>query len=209
MPHGIRERIRRRGPRTGRGHPRMLNEKPSIAGIAVARHARRLAGHGSREPQGQVRRHRVQPRRHHAGLRESLARDDPRHVLARRARTHLRRVDPVLARVMDDVGPYRPGDRTGGTHFYSLIRADRLPAALGQGGGHDPRTFLALYPGRRADGPRPILATLGRPDALGRPVPAEDRLPARPRRQGAATARCPSTTSTRWRTPTSSRTSCR
>ena len=43
--------------------------------------------------------------------------------VARRARAHLRKVDPVMAQVMKAVGPYRPGDRTGGSHLHALIRA--------------------------------------------------------------------------------------
>ncbi len=70
-----------------------------------------------------------------------------RAVLARRARTHLRRVDPVLAGVIDDVGPYRPGDRTAGTHFHALIRAIVYQQLSGKAAATILGRFLDLYPG--------------------------------------------------------------
>jgi 3-methyladenine DNA glycosylase/8-oxoguanine DNA glycosylase len=66
--------------------------------------------------------------------------------LARKARSHLRRVDPVLARVMDSVGPYRPADRTGGTHFESLIRAIVFQQLSGKAAATIHGRFLALFP---------------------------------------------------------------
>lgn len=68
-------------------------------------------------------------------------------TLARRARAHLKRVDPVLARVIDAVGPYRPADRTGGTHFEALIRAIVYQQLSGKAAGTIHARFLALFPG--------------------------------------------------------------
>lgn len=67
-------------------------------------------------------------------------------ALARRARAHLRRVDPVLARVIDAVGPYRPADRAGGTHFEALVRAIVYQQLSGKAAGTIHARFLALFP---------------------------------------------------------------
>lgn len=67
-------------------------------------------------------------------------------AIARRARAHLRRVDPVIARVMESVGPYRPGDRTGGTHFLALIRAIVFQQLSGKAAATILHRFLALFP---------------------------------------------------------------
>ena len=71
-----------------------------------------------------------------------------RAVIARRARAHLRRVDPVIARVMETVGPYRPGDRTGGTHFHALMRAIVFQQLSGKAATTIHNRFLDLYPDR-------------------------------------------------------------
>jgi DNA-3-methyladenine glycosylase II len=83
---------------------------------------------------------------------------DDRATLARRARVHLRRVDPVLAKVMDTVGPYRPADGTTGSHFGALIRAIVFQQLSGKAATTILNRFLDLYPGR-APGPDEILAT--------------------------------------------------
>lgn len=67
-------------------------------------------------------------------------------ALARRARAHLRRVDPLIARVMERVGPYRPGDRTGGTHFIALIRAIVYQQLSGKAAATILNRFLGLFP---------------------------------------------------------------
>src|SRR5688572_31163214 len=69
-----------------------------------------------------------------------------RTQLARKAGRHLRRVDPVLARVMDNVGPYRPANRTGGSHFGALIRAIVFQQLSGKAATTIHNRFLALYP---------------------------------------------------------------
>jgi DNA-3-methyladenine glycosylase II len=69
--------------------------------------------------------------------------------LVRNARTHLRRVDPVLARVIDAVGPYRPADRTSGTHFEALIRAIVFQQLSGKAAGTIHGRLLALFPNQQ------------------------------------------------------------
>jgi 3-methyladenine DNA glycosylase/8-oxoguanine DNA glycosylase len=69
-------------------------------------------------------------------------------VVARRARAHLKRVDPVLARVMDEVGPYKPGDRTGGTHLNALLRAIVFQQLSGKAATTILNRFLDLFPDR-------------------------------------------------------------
>lgn len=78
--------------------------------------------------------------------------------LGRRARAHLRKVDPVIAKVMETVGPYRPGDRTGGSHFHALIRAMVFQQLSGKAATTILNRFLDLYP-NRAPTPAEILAT--------------------------------------------------
>jgi DNA-3-methyladenine glycosylase II len=69
-----------------------------------------------------------------------------RATLARRARMHLRRVDPVIARVIEEVGPYAPADRTAGSHFGALIRAIVYQQLSGKAASTIHGRFLALYP---------------------------------------------------------------
>ncbi len=69
-----------------------------------------------------------------------------RSGLARRARLHLRRVDPVMATVMDAVGPYRPGDGTTGSHFGALVRSIIFQQLSGKAAGTIHSRFCALFP---------------------------------------------------------------
>lgn len=71
----------------------------------------------------------------------------PAPDITRKARAHLKRVDPVMARVMESVGPYRPGDRAGGTHFNALIRAIVFQQLSGKAATTILNRFLALFPG--------------------------------------------------------------
>jgi DNA-3-methyladenine glycosylase II len=80
------------------------------------------------------------------------------HPLARQACAHLRRVDPVIARVMKEVGPYNPADRSGGTHFLALARAMVYQQLSGKAAATIFSRFLDLYP-NRDPGPVEILAT--------------------------------------------------
>ncbi len=68
--------------------------------------------------------------------------------LGRRARTHLTRVDPVLAKVIATVGPYRPSDRTGGSHHMALARAIVFQQLSGKAATTIFNRFLALFPDR-------------------------------------------------------------
>jgi DNA-3-methyladenine glycosylase II len=86
----------------------------------------------------------------------SLAPD--RATVARRARAHLRKVDPVLARIMESVGPYRPADRTAGSHFGALIRAIVFQQLSGKAATTIHNRFLDLYPDRSPT-PRDIITT--------------------------------------------------
>jgi len=81
-------------------------------------------------------------------------------AFARRARAHLRRVDPVLAKVMDSVGPYRPRDGTGGgsPHFLALIRSIVYQQLSGKAAATIHSRLLALYPGNEPT-PADLLAT--------------------------------------------------
>jgi len=81
----------------------------------------------------------------------------PQPELARKARAHLRRVDPVIARVMEQVGPYSPGDRTGGSHFHALIRAIVFQQLSGKAATTILNRFLALFPNNEPT-PEAILA---------------------------------------------------
>jgi DNA-3-methyladenine glycosylase II len=81
-----------------------------------------------------------------------------RGQLARRAGRHLRRADPVLARVMDEVGPYRPANRTEGSHFGALIRAIVYQQLSGKAAATIHGRLQALY-GGRAPRPAEVLDT--------------------------------------------------
>ena len=81
-----------------------------------------------------------------------------RAAIARRARTHLRRVDPVLARVIESVGPYRPQDGTTGPHFLALVRSIVFQQLSGKAAGTIHGRLLDLYPDR-APTPEQVLAT--------------------------------------------------
>jgi DNA-3-methyladenine glycosylase II len=71
-----------------------------------------------------------------------------RAAIARRARAHLRKVDPVMARVMDAVGPYRPRDGTTGSHFGALIRSIVFQQLSGKAATTIHNRVLDLYPDR-------------------------------------------------------------
>jgi 3-methyladenine DNA glycosylase/8-oxoguanine DNA glycosylase len=59
---------------------------------------------------------------------------------------------------MEEVGPYRPGDRTGGTHFLALARAMVYQQLSGKAAATIFQRFLALYP-NGDPGPADVLAT--------------------------------------------------
>jgi DNA-3-methyladenine glycosylase II len=71
---------------------------------------------------------------------------------------YLKRIDPVLARVIEIVGPCRIQLRTEGTHFQALTRAIVFQQLSGKAAGTILSRFNALYPD---DSPAPeaVLAT--------------------------------------------------
>ncbi len=81
-----------------------------------------------------------------------------RATIARKARAHLRKADPVLARVIDSVGAYRPADGTTGSHFGALIRSIVFQQLSGKAANTIHNRLLDLYP-NRAPTARDILAT--------------------------------------------------
>lgn len=73
----------------------------------------------------------------------------PRH---RKAITHLKKSDPVLAAVIARVGPCRVEPRADGSHFDAVMRSIIFQQLSGQAAGTIHRRFQALYGGQ---GPTP------------------------------------------------------
>ena len=71
---------------------------------------------------------------------------------------HLRRTDPALAKVIDEVGPCEMTPRTVGTHFDALVRAIVYQQLSGKAAGTIHGRFEGLY-GGRAPTPAEVLAT--------------------------------------------------
>ena len=71
---------------------------------------------------------------------------------------YLKRIDPVLARVIEIVGPCRIQLRTEGTHFQALARAIVFQQLSGKAAGTIMSRFNALYPGN-SPAPQAVLAT--------------------------------------------------
>jgi DNA-3-methyladenine glycosylase II len=71
---------------------------------------------------------------------------------------HLKRIDPVLARVIETVGPCRFQLRNEGTHFEALTRSIVFQQLSGKAAGTILSRFNALYPGNSPD-PHAVLAT--------------------------------------------------
>ncbi len=70
---------------------------------------------------------------------------------------HLKRVDPVLARVIDRVGPCRIQLRGAGTHFQALARSIVFQQLSGKAAGTIHGRFAALFPGGEPE-PASLLA---------------------------------------------------
>jgi 3-methyladenine DNA glycosylase/8-oxoguanine DNA glycosylase len=64
----------------------------------------------------------------------------------RAAVRHLKRVDPVLARVIEAVGPCRLESRREGTHFQALVRSIVFQQLSGKAASTILARFNALYP---------------------------------------------------------------
>jgi DNA-3-methyladenine glycosylase II len=70
---------------------------------------------------------------------------------------HLKRVDPVLARVIESVGPCRLQLRGGGTHFQALARSIVFQQLSGKAAGTIHSRFAALFPAAEPE-PASLLA---------------------------------------------------
>jgi len=66
----------------------------------------------------------------------------------RKAVSHLRRVDPVLATIIDRVGPCRLEARRTGTHYDALVRSIVFQQLSGKAAGTIHGRFQGLYGGR-------------------------------------------------------------
>jgi DNA-3-methyladenine glycosylase II len=67
----------------------------------------------------------------------------------RPAIAHLKKVDPVLAGIIERVGPYRLEPRRTGTHYDALVRSIVFQQLSGKAAGTIHRRFCELYPGAR------------------------------------------------------------
>ena len=76
----------------------------------------------------------------------------------RAAVRHLKRVDPVLARVIEIVGPCRLESRREGTHFQALVRSIVFQQLSGKAASTILSRFNALYPDNTPS-PDAVLAT--------------------------------------------------
>jgi 3-methyladenine DNA glycosylase/8-oxoguanine DNA glycosylase len=76
----------------------------------------------------------------------------------RAAVRHLKRVDPVLARVIEVVGPCRLESRREGTHFQALVRSIVFQQLSGKAASTILSRFNALYPNNTPT-PEVVLAT--------------------------------------------------
>jgi 3-methyladenine DNA glycosylase/8-oxoguanine DNA glycosylase len=76
----------------------------------------------------------------------------------RAAVRHLKRVDPVLARVIEAVGPCRLESRREGTHFQALVRSIVFQQLSGKAAATILSRFNALYPDNTPT-PEVVLAT--------------------------------------------------
>jgi len=81
----------------------------------------------------------------------------------RAAIAHLKTVDPVLARIIDRVGPCRLEARRTGTHYDALVRSIVFQQLSGKAAGTIHRRFCEIYPGKR---PRAEHVLTTRDDAL-------------------------------------------
>src|SRR6266581_317998 len=70
----------------------------------------------------------------------------------------LKRLDPVLAKVIAVVGPCRLEVRSAGTHYYALTRSIVYQQLSGKAAGTILARFCALYPGGTPT-PDVVLAT--------------------------------------------------
>src|ERR1700737_5100952 len=67
----------------------------------------------------------------------------------RAALAHLRKVDPVLGKIIARVGPYRLVPRRAGTHTDALVRSIVFQQLSGKAASTIHRRFCELYPRKR------------------------------------------------------------
>lgn len=72
-----------------------------------------------------------------------------------------------MARVIEVVGPYRPTDRSGGSHFGALIRAIVYQQLSGKAAGTIHARFLALFPDETPTAERVLAASDAQLRAVG------------------------------------------
>ncbi|MGZ8423224.1 MAG: DNA-3-methyladenine glycosylase family protein [Nitrospira sp.] len=72
---------------------------------------------------------------------------------------HLSKIDPVMKRVIAEVGPYALALRVGRSPFESLARAIAYQQLHGKAAESILKRFVALFPGRRFPRPAEVLAT--------------------------------------------------
>ncbi|MBI4003262.1 MAG: DNA-3-methyladenine glycosylase 2 family protein [Nitrospira defluvii] len=77
---------------------------------------------------------------------------------------HLSKIDPVMKRLIAEVGPYALPLRAGRSPFESLARAIAYQQLHGKAAESILKRFIALFPGRRFPRPTEVLAAI--PDAL-------------------------------------------
>ena len=71
---------------------------------------------------------------------------------------HLARVDPVMSRLIREVGPYTLKPRNGRAPFESLVRAIAYQQLHEKAAESILKRFIALFPGRRFPRPEELLA---------------------------------------------------
>ena len=76
----------------------------------------------------------------------------------RQALAHLRKVDPVLATIIDRVGPCRLEPRRTGTHYDALVRSIVFQQLSGKAASTIHRRFCEIYPAKRPRAER-VLST--------------------------------------------------
>jgi DNA-3-methyladenine glycosylase II len=79
---------------------------------------------------------------------------------------HLRRVDPVMRRLIRRIGPLTLVPKVGRSPFESLVRAIAYQQLHDRAAENILQRFIALFPGRRFPSPDQVLAT--RPEAIRR-----------------------------------------
>ena len=75
---------------------------------------------------------------------------------------HLQRVDPVMRRLIREVGPCTLKPRLGRSPFESLARAIAYQQLHDKAAASILKRFIALFPGQRFPRPVEVLATNGR-----------------------------------------------